>query len=436
MQHIIKKQIIEISLDKRLNAFRIQQQVSEYYFAKIVPLLQEAFDTASNDEETIRIDNLVIDLGMITEKEIEKGTWEEKVFKNITEQLIPVKHRIPSGVKVKKKASSLSISDQWIFYMQHGYLPWNVLQINQNWYNKALEAFASDAVAISNLRNLIDNHPDSMKRIVAQNSESFLKALVETLTAENQATLVHSINGIINNSVEDISSKNKKQYRQELWEQVVKLAASGGKNLTASKITKALSIRKINGLPKENSKKLKEATDQDKNSTIDQEEVFVSNAGIVLLHPFFKQFFKNLQLINQDGFTDSLSHQKALYLLHYLAAGNTKPEEHELVMAKILCAFPLEDPVNNLIELTGEESKEADSVLESAIGQWAILKGTSTDGLREGFLNRNGKLFTKNGHLHLQIEASSIDMLLDHLPWNLGIIKLPWMKDILKVEWR
>lgn len=436
MQHIIKKQIIDLSLDKRLDAFRIQQQVSDYYFAKIVPLLQEAFDTASNDEETIRIDNLVIDLGMITEKEIEKGTWEERVFKNITEQLIPVKHRISSGVKVKKKASSSGISDQWIFYMQHGYLPWNVLKINQGWYDKVLEAFASNAVAIGNLRNLINNHPDSIKRIVAQNSESFLKALVETLTAENQAALVHSINKIINNSVKDISLKNKKQYREELWEQVIKLAASGEKNLTASKITNALSIQKINGLPKENSEQMKEATDQDKNSTIDQEEIFVSNAGIVLLHPFFKQFFKNLQLINEDGFTNSLSHQKTLYLLHYLAAGNTKPEEHELVMAKILCAFPLEGPVNNLIELTGDELQEADSVLESAIGQWAILKSTSPDGLREGFLQRNGKLFTKNAVLNLQVEQGAIDMLLDHLPWNLNLIKLPWMKDILKVEWR
>jgi hypothetical protein len=65
-----------------------------------------------------------------------------------------------------------------------------------------------------------------------------------------------------------------------------------------------------------------------------------------------------------------------------------------------------------------------------------MLKGTSIDGLRETFLQRNGKLFTKNDNLALQIEQSSIDMLLDHLPWNLGIIKLPWMKDLLKVEWR
>ena len=169
---------------------------------------------------------------------------------------------------------------------------------------------------------------------------------------------------------------------------------------------------------------------------MNEDGIYVSNAGIVLLHPFLNQFFKKLRLIKKDGFADSIFQQKALYLLHYLATGNTKPEEHELVIAKILCAWPLEEPVNNFIELTDEELDEADDLLLSAIQQWNILKETSADGLREGFLQRKGKLFTKNDDLVLQIEQSSIDILLDHLPWNLSIIKLPWMQDILKVEWR
>ena len=210
MQHIIKKQVIDLSLDKGLDAFRIQQRVSDYYFAKIVPLLQEAFDAASADEETISIDNLEIDLGTITVEEIEKGNWEEKVFKNIIEQLIPVMHGISSGVKVKKKTKALSISGQWIFYMQHGYLPWNVFQINQDWHDKVLQSFASDAVAINNLRDFIKRHPDSIRRIVFQNSIPFLKSLVETLTAENQDALPEFINEI----AEIISStdKNKKHF--------------------------------------------------------------------------------------------------------------------------------------------------------------------------------------------------------------------------------
>lgn len=474
MHHIIKKQTIDLSVDKRLDAFHIQQQVSDYYFAKIVPLLQEAFDTASNDEETFSIDNLVIDLGMITEKEIEKGNWEEKVFKNITEQLIPIKHRISSGVKVKKKTSSVNISDQWIFYMRHGYLSWNALQINQGWYDKVLEAFASDAVAISNLRILINNNPDSIRRIVFQNSVPFLKSLIETLTAKNQDALPRFINKLA--QLISSSNKNKKhiyslQEREiKLWKQTLLFAASyetklksreivglllsnnfSNQQLNSKKVKEFLlknkmevsSIKQI--IEEEHHKdqdkfkeniSLKELIEKEQKIEVKEDGIYISNAGIVLLHPFLNPFFNNLHLVHEKNFIDNISQLKALFLLHYVASGNRKPEEHELVMAKVLCAWPLEEPVNNFIELTDDELHEADELLRSAIEQWSILKDTSADGLREGFLQRKGKLFTKNNNLVLQIEQSSIDMLLDHLPWNLSIIKLPWMKDILKVEWR
>jgi len=426
MQHIIKKQIIDLSLERGLDAFRIQQQVSNYYLEKIVPLLQVAFDAASDEEEIISIDNLEIDLGTINIKEIEKGDWDEKVFKKISEQLIHIKHRL----KAKKKTRPLSISDQWIFYMQHGYLPWNVLEINEDWYNKTLEAFASDAAAINNLRNLITWHPDSVRRIVFQNSVSFLKSLVETLTAENQDLLPE----IINEIAEIISSndKNKKHYAQaqknetiqQLWMQVLQLAT------LETKLKSAEFVRLLSGnnfsIQQQNEDKIE----------VKENEIYVSNAGIVLLHPFLNQFFKNLHLIEGSNFINIQSQMKALYLLHYLAAGNINLKEHELVIAKILCAFPLENPVDNLIEITEEELQEADNLIASAIGQWEILKDTSPNGLREGFLQRKGKLFTKNGNLVLQLEQSSIDMLLDHLPWNLSIVRLPWMKDVLKVEWR
>jgi hypothetical protein len=80
--------------------------------------------------------------------------------------------------------------------------------------------------------------------------------------------------------------------------------------------------------------------------------------------------------------------------------------------------------------------QEAGDLLAAAIAQWSILKNTSVEGLREGFLQRGGKLFSKNGNLWLQVEKNAIDILLDYLPWNLGIIKLPWLKDVLRVEWR
>ena len=58
MRHLIKKQILELTLDKRVNYFRVQQELSDHYWKQIVPILEKAFDAISSEEELIEIDKL------------------------------------------------------------------------------------------------------------------------------------------------------------------------------------------------------------------------------------------------------------------------------------------------------------------------------------------------------------------------------------------
>jgi len=166
------------------------------------------------------------------------------------------------------------------------------------------------------------------------------------------------------------------------------------------------------------------------------EGIFVLQAGAVLLHPFLGTFFDRLKLTKAGAFIDLAAQQKALYLVHYLCIGAVEAEEHELVIPKVLCGYPLKKPVIKGVRLTEKEKDEADHLLEELIRQWEKLKNTTPAGLREAFLQRNGKLLTKNDLWYIQVESDTIDILLDHLPWNLSMIKLPWMKDIIRVEWR
>jgi hypothetical protein len=51
-------------------------------------------------------------------------------------------------------------------------------------------------------------------------------------------------------------------------------------------------------------------------------------------------------------------------------------------------------------------------------------------------LLRPGKLIRKeDGDWLLQVESRTFDVLLEHLPWGISMIKLPWMKKMLWVEW-
>jgi hypothetical protein len=65
-----------------------------------------------------------------------------------------------------------------------------------------------------------------------------------------------------------------------------------------------------------------------------------------------------------------------------------------------------------------------------------VLRNTSPDGLRGTFLLRPGKVSLRNDDWLLQVEARTCDILLEQLPWGIGMIKLPWMEKMVWVEWR
>jgi len=180
-----------------------------------------------------------------------------------------------------------------------------------------------------------------------------------------------------------------------------------------------------------------EIGDYTQNGTPELDEgIFINLAGLVLVHPFLPTLFKKLNWVANGKFNNLENQQRALYLMHYIGSGSIEAEEHDLVSCKVLCAYPLQMPVPGDIDIETEAFREADNMLVALISQWEVLKQTSPDGLRQGFLQRNGKLYSRNERMCLQVEVKGIDVLLDRLPWNLSIIKLPWMKNIMSIEWR
>ncbi len=453
MQHIVKKQILEFELDNKLDAFCMQQDMAGCYQYEILPVLEKVFNELSDDETIIEIDRLEIDLGLITDGEIKKKSIEDlyttislKVREAAGNIIKEKQHSAPHTVhSVANKSKVLSIARQWLFYMEHGYLAWNTISINETWYNQVLEAFAVDFESTAVLRRLIVSDQRAAMRIIYQHKEIFLQQLIEILTAEKQTDLlllIDELTGILalEDRVQNKIRDNKiKIARERVWIVLLTLAASAENKLTSQKKITEQAIRQIlkedpvmeNIIPSPREKEVTEVVHQ-----ADDNGIFVQYAGIVLLHPFLPSFFKRLQLTEQAGFISAMAHQKAVFMLHYLSTGHLVAEEHELVIPKLLCGFSIEETIPKHIEIDEQEMAEANNLLEAAIAQWEILKNTSAAGLREGFLQRNGKLYSKNDTLYLQMETKSIDIVLDYLPWSLGIIKLPWMKELLRVDWR
>jgi hypothetical protein len=168
------------------------------------------------------------------------------------------------------------------------------------------------------------------------------------------------------------------------------------------------------------------------------EGVWVQNAGLILLAPFLASLFRNLDWVTGKNFVDAQLQQRAIALLQYIAYGEGEIREEDLLLNKILCSWPLEEPVVLLEPLGAAPCLEAENLLLAVITHWTALKKTSIENLRHSFLQREGKLMQgTDGEWRLHIKRQTLDVLLDRLPpgWGYSMVKLPWMQHILYVTW-
>jgi len=467
MHHIIKKQVIDLELDRRLDSFRTQALVSRRFRSTIVPMLEKTFDSIMVDDDVLTIDRLVIDIGVLTEKSLVKDDWILELNTRLKTLINDLRGGHMKGIRAESNPFALGIFRQWIFYMQNGYLHWNTLKADDTWYSQVLDAMADNPEYAQELHTLLKNDSLMVSRMVAQHSDAFLLNVFQILTKQDQGIL-KTVFIVVQNlqgqqfSMAGVGKDTIREIRKTLWINILTGKAWGtdvSGSLATLKVNEFLKSRNLpaavlerlddifpvrTAMPGTDVREQAEAARKkpvqiSKKAILPgwrEEGIFAVNAGIVLLHPFMNSYFRRLQMVKGNAFIDEIIWQKALYLLHYLATGSTDAAEHELVIPRVLCAYPEEESVDREIPVSQPELEEADNMLMAVISQWEILKNTSTEGLREGFLQRNGKLYVKNDDLYLQVETRGIDVLLDRLPWSLGMIKLPWMERILRVEWR
>lgn len=163
--------------------------------------------------------------------------------------------------------------------------------------------------------------------------------------------------------------------------------------------------------------------------------IVVSHAGVVLLHPFLPKLFEILGFWQDGAFNSTHTHEAALHLTAHLASGQDSHAEPDLALAKVLCGWPTAAPVSTGGFLTDRMRNEALELLTQVITHWSAIGATSPEGLREGFLQRGGRLTEMPEAWKLSVESSTIDVLLYQLPWGIGAVRLPWMDRPVLVDW-
>lgn len=167
-----------------------------------------------------------------------------------------------------------------------------------------------------------------------------------------------------------------------------------------------------------------------------EEPVFIENAGLVLLWPFIGRCFTMLGYTEKGLFKDMGMANRAVHLLQYMATAEEQVPEYLLVLNKLLCGIPVFEAVERDVVLTAQEKEEADALVRAVIGNWDKMNKLSVPAFRDSFLKRSGRLIENETSWTLRVDQISYDMLLDTLPWTIGMIKLRYMEKVLYVEWR
>ena len=165
-------------------------------------------------------------------------------------------------------------------------------------------------------------------------------------------------------------------------------------------------------------------------------EITIQHAGLCLLHPFIPSYFEVLQLTEQNAFKSDESKARAMRLLDYLASGDPNYRSAAPSLSHYLCGFDSYPAGKNNTTLTSEELAKSEALLNSVIKHWKALNQCGIDSLREVYLRKPGIFFVDKQSMQLNISGSSMDLLIDTIPWNKTLIHLPWLNHPISLVWQ
>ncbi len=88
-------------------------------------------------------------------------------------------------------------------------------------------------------------------------------------------------------------------------------------------------------------------------------KVYIQNAGIIFLWPFFKKLFEDKGLMEEGVFIDEITLNNAVHMLQYLVTEKLSTSEEALVLNKIFCGLNHDDVVTPNYILREEDQETA-----------------------------------------------------------------------------
>ncbi|MEI9921443.1 MAG: contractile injection system tape measure protein [Bacteroidota bacterium] len=511
--HIIDKQTVDLSIQRVEDFHPVADRLQELLYHQVYPQLSDEMDRLCDDESTITIQRVEIDLGVI--RSVDEANIADLIVREISRKLrssiqILAGRSVEHGVAIVQ--SDVYSWRLWCKYLKTGVMPSGVRpELNQEELERVLlkgisSSYREEIINIIR-ETLIDKHAakrlsivfslqfieeiaiatsimiedhveikQMIRELVAYTKidhlviervfweylltnrgddptiffVGFINALVlkysnkdwhEILTkwmqgrSESSRSISNqgSINAFLKLLLSTTSYSDFRELSRKAFSAVVDKISSSAFEVIQSKGT-------ISFMPRtQSSDSVRSSTSsplwRDRDADL-KEPIYTKHAGLVITASFLPHFFEAVGLIRNDRFINIHAQEEAVRLAGFLATGDVGMSDWELLVPKILCGLPIDHPISSDEILDDMKLDEGVTLLRSIISHWNVLGDSSVDGLRQGFLQRDGKLTQQeNGEWLLQVEKRTIDILLDRLPWGFGMIRHSWMRGMLTTEW-
>ncbi|MDI3319776.1 contractile injection system tape measure protein [Pinibacter soli] len=406
--HIILQQKMEIHFEDLTDYIGVQNEIQELFYDRLLPAMEAIFDEAGGNKNSIVIERMEIDCGMLS-----NNRWKEKLVEKALNEIRSQLHQQPRA----EGSSEAALINEFLFFLENGRLLWNSrIQSSKELEQVICERQLSRS-EIMQLKALLSANYTAVERLCYNFTELVIRKIWQQFANAEDVLL----DGFIS-----LAQKHEFTERQtRIGLTVLLKLLVEDKHIDDVVIKELLHEVKKNNLPP-----------QPKKSQQEVEYLYVHNAGLVILHPFLPALFAELGLWINKEWKDEAAQHTAVRVLEYLATGNHESDEFNLSFNKIICGIPLSTALLPAEVLAATTMTECDDMLRQVIQHWNKMSNTSVSVFRETFLQRNGRMQKIESGWQLHVERKGVDILIDGLPWGIGIIVLSWTKDQVHVEWQ
>jgi len=455
--------LVDIEFNGTMDALSIQKQVDNLCKTQLIPALEALLGRYNTPGDLIRIDRMVVELTGLSLHDFE-GTFASRALNEIEKVLQEKLNN--AGVSAERIAEPANLMRLLGFYLKNGFMPWwSTIKNIEGWHNYLLDLFENSSQSTSTELRVLLKESNARARFIIGLNDNIYWSLIKNILPEIASCLQGDLASIL-------AHKWSLHMRNQLeFIYMNSLLDAWANQDTAVQVLDDFSALLLKGMQELNPKgvglvspaklqleELRNAFSQWQQSngtwTMDLqspdtssgdiqlnsisgstspagEPIFINNAGLAIIAPYLSMLFRQVDILVESQITHP---SKAIALIQFLAKGSEGYAEFETAFPKILCgAMPAEVFASS--PLSAEEKRQAIYLLESVIEHWAVLKNTSVQGLREAFLQREGRLQYQNNEWVLLVQQESYDVLLSHIPWNINLIRLPWMPALLRVDW-